>query len=132
MLSNFYALADDKLHHFRGRKPDTAGDGWFAAFDSPATAVRCGTALVDAVERLGVQLPVGVQTGECEVLGETYNGIAVHLDARVASAAEPGQVLVSATVKDLVAGSGLRFEDLGLRMQKGVPDEWRLFGVARA
>ena len=132
LLSRFYALADDKLHHFRGRKLDTAGDGLFAAFDGPARAVRCGTALVEAVRPLGVRLRVGVHTGECEVLGEKYSGIAVHLGARVASAAEPSQVLVSSTVKDLVVGSGLHFEDLGPRTLKGVPDEWRLFRVARA
>ena len=131
LLSRFYALADDKLHHFRGRKLDTAGDGLFAAFDGPARAVRCGAALVEAVQSLGVQLRVGVHTGECEVLGEKYSGLAVHLGARVASAAEPGQVLVSSTVKDLVVGSGLHFEDLGLRTLKGVPDEWRLFATMR-
>ena len=131
LLSRFYALADDKLHHFRGRKLDTAGDGLFAAFDGPARAVRCGAALVEAVQSLGLQLRVGVHTGECEVLGEKYSGLAVHLGARVASAAEPGQVLVSSTVKDLVVGSGLHFEDLGLRTLKGVPDEWRLFATMR-
>jgi class 3 adenylate cyclase len=84
------------------------------------------------VQPLGARLRVGVHTGECEVLGEKYSGIAVHLGARVASAAEPSQVLVSSTVKDLVVGSGLHFEDLGPRTLKGVPDQWRLFGVARA
>jgi pimeloyl-ACP methyl ester carboxylesterase len=132
LLSKFYALADDKLRLFRGRKLDTAGDGLFAAFDGPARAVRCGTALAEAVRSLGVQLRVGVHTGECEVLGDKYSGIAVHLGARVASAAQPGQVLVSSTVKDLVVGSGIQFEDLGPRALKGVPDEWRLFGVAHA
>jgi len=132
LLSRFYALADEKLHHFRGRKLDTAGDGLFAAFDGPARAVRCGMALVEGVQPLGARLRVGVHTGECEVLGEKYSGIAVHLGARVASAAEPSQVLVSSTVKDLVVGSGLHFEDLGPRTLKGVPDQWRLFGVARA
>lgn len=132
LLSRFYALADEKLHYFRGCKLDTAGDGLFAAFDGPARAVRCGTALVEGVQSLGVRLRVGVHTGECEVLGEKYSGIAVHLGARVASAAEPSQVLVSSTVKDLVVGSGLHFEDLGPRTLKGVPDQWRLFGVARA
>lgn len=132
LLSTFYALADGKLHHFRGRKLDTAGDGLFAAFDGPARAVRCGAALAEAVQSLGVQLRVGVHTGECEVLGGKYSGIAVHLGARVASVAMPGQVLVSSTVKDLVVGSGIHFEDLGLRALKGVPDEWRLFGVVRA
>jgi class 3 adenylate cyclase len=132
LLSRFYALADDKLHFFRGRKLDTAGDGLFAAFDGPARAVRCGAALVEAVQPLGVQLRVGVHTGECEVLGDKYSGIAVHLGARVASAADPSQVLVSSTVRDLVVGSGLQFEDLGPRTLKGMPDQWRLFSVARA
>jgi len=132
VLSSFYALADDKLHHFRGRKLDTAGDGLFAAFDGPARAVRCGAVLAKTVQSLGLRLRVGVHTGECEVLGEKYSGMAVHLGARVASAAEPDQVLVSSTVKDLVVGSGIHFEDLGLRALKGVADEWRLFGVVRA
>jgi pimeloyl-ACP methyl ester carboxylesterase len=128
-LSNFYSLADDKLHHFRGRKLDTAGDGLFAAFDGPARAVRCGAALARAVQPLGLQLRVGVHTGECEVFGEKYSGMAVHLGARVASAAEPGQVLVSSTVKNLVVGSGIEFEDLGRRALKGVPGEWHLFAT---
>jgi len=132
VLSRFYALSDEKLHRFRGRKLDTAGDGLFAAFDGPARAVRCGAALVDAVQSLDIRLRVGVHTGECEVLGEKYTGIAVHLGARVASAAEPGQVLVSSTVRDLVVGSGLRFKDLGLQALKGVPEQWRLFATAPA
>jgi pimeloyl-ACP methyl ester carboxylesterase len=132
LLLRFYSLADNKLNHFRGRKLDAAGDGLFAAFDGPARAVRCGCALAEAVQSLGVRLRVGVHTGECEVFGEKYSGIAVHLGARVASAAMPGQVLVSSTVKDLVVGSGIHFEDLGLRALKGVSDEWRLFGVVSA
>jgi pimeloyl-ACP methyl ester carboxylesterase len=127
LLASFYALVDDKLEHFRGRLLDTAGDGVFAAFDGPARAVRCGAALVHAVEALGMRVRVGVHTGECEVLGNKYSGIAVHLGARVAAAAEPGQVVVTSTVKDLVVGSGLQFADLGRRALKGVPEEWRLF-----
>jgi pimeloyl-ACP methyl ester carboxylesterase len=127
LLLQFYAMVDGKLHHFRGRKLDTAGDGLFAAFDGPARAARCGAALVGAAKALSLQIRVGVHTGECEVLGEKYSGIAVHLGARVASAAEPGQVLVTSTVKDLVVGSGIHFEDLGPRTLKGVPDQWRLF-----
>jgi pimeloyl-ACP methyl ester carboxylesterase len=127
LLLQFYAMVDGKLHHFRGRKLDTAGDGLFAAFDGPARAARCGAALVEAAKALSLQIRVGVHTGECEVLGEKYSGIAVHLGARVASAAEPGQVLVTSTVKDLVVGSGIHFEDLGPRTLKGVPDQWRLF-----
>jgi pimeloyl-ACP methyl ester carboxylesterase len=127
LLLRFYALAEDKLRHFRGRLLDTAGDGLFAAFDGPARAVRCGAALADEAQSIGLQLRVGVHTGECEVFGDKYSGIAVHLGARVAAAAEPGQVLVTSTVKDLVAGSGLQFGDLGLRTLKGVPEQWRLF-----
>jgi pimeloyl-ACP methyl ester carboxylesterase len=129
VLAGFYALADDKLRHFRGRKLDTAGDGLFAAFDGPARAVRCGAALARAVQPLGVQLRVGVHTGECEVLGEKYSGMAVHLGARVASLAEPGQVLVSSTVKNLVVGSGIEFEDLGRHALRGVPGDWHLFAA---
>ncbi len=130
LLARFYALADEKLQRFRGRKLDTAGDGLFAAFDGPARAVRCGAALVEAVGAHGVQLRVGVHTGECEVLGDKYSGIAVHLGARVASAADPGQVLVTSTVKDLVAGSGIGFEDLGPRRLKGLTEDWRLYRLA--
>lgn len=127
LLSRFYDIADEKLKQFRGRKLDTAGDGLFASFDGPARAVRCGEALCRAMRDLGVQLRVGVHTGECEVLGDKYSGIAVHLGARIASAAEPCQVLVSSTVKDLVVGSGIQFQDLGPRTLKGVPEQWRLF-----
>ncbi|KPK04400.1 MAG: hypothetical protein AMJ64_13835 [Betaproteobacteria bacterium SG8_39] len=127
LLERFYALASEKLKYFRGRLLDSAGDGLFAAFDGPARAVRCGAALAEVVQALGVQLRVGVHTGECEVLGEKYSGIAVHLGARVASAAEPGQVLVTSTVKDLVVGSGLRFEALGPRTLKGVAEPWVLY-----
>lgn len=132
LLINFYALADDKLHHFRGRKLDTAGDGMFAVFDGPARAVRCGAALAHAVQALGVQLRVGVHTGECEVLGDKVSGMAVHVGARVASVAMPGQVLVTSTVKTLVVGSGIAFESLGAHVLKGVPDEWHLFAAATA
>jgi pimeloyl-ACP methyl ester carboxylesterase len=130
LLERFYALAGEKLNHFRGRLLDTAGDGLFAAFDGPARAVRCGAALAEAVRALGVRLRVGVHTGECEVLGEKYSGIAVHLGARVAGAAEPGEVLVTSTVKDLVVGSGLRFEDLGPRALKGVAEPWALYRLS--
>ena len=131
-LGAFYALADEKLRHFRGRKLDTAGDGLFAAFDGPARAVRCGASLARAVEALGLRLRVGVHTGECEVLGEKYSGMAVHLGARVAGVAEPGQVLVSSTVKNLVVGSGLAFADAGTHALKGVPGEWQLFAATAA
>ena len=127
VLERFYALADGRLRVFRGRKLDTAGDGLFAAFDGPARAVRCGVELCTGASALGLQLRVGVHTGECEVLGEKYSGIAVHLGARVAASAEPGQVVVSSTVKDLVAGSGITFRDLGMRELRGVPGAWNLY-----
>lgn len=130
LLSRFYAIADEKLKQFRGRKLDTAGDGLFAAFDGPARAVRCGEALCAAVASLGVQLRVGVHTGECEILGDKLSGIAVHLGARVAAQAEPGEVLVTSTVKDLVAGSGIAFTDRGEHSLKGLPDRWRLYHAA--
>lgn len=132
ILANFYAVADDKLRHFRGRKLDTAGDGLFAAFDGPARAVRCGASLTRAMQALGLQLRVGVHTGECEVLGDKYSGIAVHVGARVAAVANAGQVLVSSTVKNLVVGSGIRFADLGQHPLKGVPGEWHLFAAEAA
>jgi class 3 adenylate cyclase len=130
LLERFYALADEKLKHFRGRLLDRAGDGLFAAFDGPARAVRCGAALVEAMDTLGLKLRVGVHTGECEVLGDKYSGIAVHLGARVAGVAEPGQVLVTSTVKDLVVGSGIRFEELGPRTLKGVAEPWALYRLS--
>jgi pimeloyl-ACP methyl ester carboxylesterase/class 3 adenylate cyclase len=127
MLSRFHTLAEEKVKLFGGRRLDTAGDGLFASFDGPARAVRCGTALCAAAESLGAKLRVGVHTGECEVFGDKFSGIAVHVGARVAAASEPGQVLVTSTVKELVVGSGIRFADLGPRTLKGVPDEWRLY-----
>jgi class 3 adenylate cyclase len=129
LQSRFHALADEKLRHFRGRMLDTAGDGLYAAFDGPARAARCGAALAHGVEALGVRLRVGVHTGECEVLEDKYAGIAVHVGARIAALAQPGEVLVSSTVKDLVAGSGLRFEERGEHVLKGVPGQWRLFAA---
>ena len=118
-----------ELERFRGREIDTAGDGFFAAFDGPARAIRCACAAVDAVEELGLGIRAGVHTGECEVRGDTLSGIAVHIGARVAGQARSGEVLVSSTVKDLVAGSGILLEDRGTAVLKGVPGEWRLFVV---
>lgn len=132
LLAAFYALADDKLRHFRGRLIDRAGDGLFASFDGPARAVRCGAALAEAVHGLGVRLRVGVHTGECELLDDKLSGIAVHVGARIAGLAEPGQVLVSSTVNKLVVGSGLRFDDRGRHALKGVPGDWHLFAATAA
>ncbi len=123
------AMARRELETFGGRLVDTAGDGLFAAFDGPARAVRCACALVGAVRRLGVEIRAGIHTGECELLGEKLGGIAVHIGARIAALAQPGEVLVSSTVKDLVAGSGIRFVYRGAQQLRGVPDEWRIYTV---
>jgi class 3 adenylate cyclase len=115
---------------FRGREVDTAGDGFFATFDGPARAVRCAAAIVDAVRSLGVDVRAGVHTGEIEQANGSARGIAVHVGARIAAAARPGEVLVSSTVKDIVAGSGLAFEERGERTLDGVPGSWRLYAAA--
>jgi class 3 adenylate cyclase len=119
-----------ELERFRGREVDTAGDGFFAAFDGPARAVRCAISAGEAVRELGVEIRAGIHTGECELDGPKFRGIAVHTGARIASLAGPGEVLVSQTVKDLVSGSGLSFEDRGVHELKGVPGEWRLYAAA--
>lgn len=132
LLLAHHEMARRELETFSGRLVDTAGDGLFAAFDGPARAVRCACALVDAVRRLGVEIRAGIHTGECELLGERLGGIAVHIGARIAALSQPGEVLVSSTVKDLVAGSGIRFVDRGMQRLKGVPDEWRIYAVELA
>ncbi len=127
VLERHQRLVDREIGRHRGRLIKTTGDGALAAFDGPARAVRAGMALRDAAPaELGVQLRAGVHTGECEVIGEDLGGIGVHIAARVQAAAEPGEVLVSSTVKDLVVGSGLRFADRGAHTLKGVPGTWRL------
>jgi len=127
LLARYYEAADTALNRFRGRKLDTAGDGLFASFDGPARAVRCGMALHDAAASLGVQLRVGIHTGECEAIGEKLGGIAVHIGARIASHANPGEILVSSTVKALTVGSGLTYADKGIHKLKGIDDDWQLF-----
>jgi pimeloyl-ACP methyl ester carboxylesterase len=129
-LQEFYGLARRELERFRGREIDTAGDGYFATFDGPARAVRCAQTITREVSQLGLSLRAGLHTGEVEIVGDKVGGIAVHIGARIASHAAPGEVVVSNTVKDLVAGSGLQFEDRGLRPLKGVPGEWRLYRAA--
>ena len=130
LVEGYYLLARRELTRFRGREVDTAGDGFFASFDGPARAVRCAEAIAAGVRSLGIEIRAGLHTGECEVIGDKVGGIAVHIGARVASLARAGEVLVSSTVKDLVAGSGISFEDRGTQTLKGVPGEWRLFAVA--
>jgi pimeloyl-ACP methyl ester carboxylesterase/class 3 adenylate cyclase len=129
LLERHHAVVREQLAQFRGREIDTAGDGFLAAFDGPARGIRCACAVVREVHRLGLEIRAGLHTGECEVVGEKLAGIAVHLGARVAALAEAGEVFVSATVKDLVAGSGIAFEDRGTQILKGVPGEWRLYAV---
>jgi class 3 adenylate cyclase len=126
-----HAVVRALLDRFRGRELDTAGDGFFAAFDGPIRAIRCAAAIGDGVRDLGLEVRAGLHTGECEIVGEKLGGIAVNIGARVAARARPGEVLVSSTVKDLVAGSGLAFEDRGEHELKGIPGEWRLYAVER-
>jgi class 3 adenylate cyclase/pimeloyl-ACP methyl ester carboxylesterase len=132
LLAEHHRLVRRQLARFRGRELDTAGDGFFASFDGPARAIRCASAIAESVREIGLEVRAGLHTGECELIDGKVAGIAVHIGARVAAEAEPGEVLVSSTVKDLVAGSGLRFEERGERELKGVPGPWRLFAVASA
>ena len=129
LVQRHHTIVRGLLARYRGTEVDTAGDGFFATFDGPARAVRCALAIVDGVRPLGIEVRAGVHTGEVETINEKVGGIAVNIGARVATLAEPSQVLVSQTVKDLVAGSGLVFEDAGEHELKGVPDRWRLYRV---
>lgn len=132
LLESHHAIVRRQLLRFRGREIDTAGDGFLAAFDGPARAIRCACAVVDGVRDLGLSIRVGLHTGECEITDGKVAGIAVHTGARVAAQAAAGEVLVSSTVRDLVAGSGITFNDRGIRELKGIPGEWRLFAVEHA
>ncbi len=129
LLRSHDAQVRRQLERFQGRELNTMGDGFLATFDGPARAIRCATAICDAVRALGLEVRTGVHTGEVEMTDADIAGIAVHLAARVAAAAGPGEVLVSRTVVDLVAGSGLSFADRGTHALKGVPGEWQLFAV---
>jgi class 3 adenylate cyclase len=120
LLARHHAAVRRELERFRGREVDTAGDGFLATFDGPARAIRCAVAIRDAVRALGLELRAGLHTGECELLGDKVAGIAVHTGARISALAGAGEVLVSATVRDLVSGSGLVFEDRGEHEMKGV------------
>jgi pimeloyl-ACP methyl ester carboxylesterase len=130
LLDSHHTGIREQLTRFRGREIDTAGDGFLAAFDGPARGVRCAGAIVREMRRLGLEIRAGLHTGECEILGDKLSGIAVHTGARVASVARAGEVLVSSTVKDLVAGSGITFEDRGIQVLKGLPGEWHLYAAA--
>ena len=129
LLEQHHSIVRNELVRFRGVEVDTAGDGFFATFDGPARAIHCACAIRDAVAKIGLTIRAGLHTGECEVMINKFSGIAVHIGARVMEKANPGEVLVSNTVKDLVAGSGIHFNDRGLNTLKGIPGDWRLFLV---
>jgi class 3 adenylate cyclase len=129
LLAAHHGRVRAQLARFRGVELDTAGDGFFARFDGPARAIRCAQAIRDAMCDIGLQVRLGLHAGECEVLDGKVTGIAVAIGARVSARAAAGEVLVSQTVKDLVAGSGIAFEDRGLAELKGVPGQWRLYAV---
>jgi class 3 adenylate cyclase len=132
LLDAHDAIVRSQLNRFRGREVNTSGDGFLAMFDGPQRAIRCAMAIRDAVQALGIQVRAGLHTGECEVRGDDIGGIGVHIGARVSALAGPNDVLVSSTLRDLVIGSGLQFDERGAHQLKGVPGEWRLFAVASA
>jgi class 3 adenylate cyclase len=131
LLDAHHAILRAELDRFGGREIATTGDGVFATFTGPARAISCACAMRDAVRSLGIDIRVGLHTGEVETVGQDLAGIAVHIGARVAAAAQPGEVLVSRTVADLVAGSGIPFRDRGTHLLKGVPGTWQLYAVHR-
>jgi class 3 adenylate cyclase len=129
LLQEHHALVRKELARFRGREVNIVGDSFIAIFDGPARAVHCACKIRDAVTQLGIEIRAGLHTGEIELLKDDIGGIAVHIGARVAGAAQPSEVLVSSTVRDLVAGSGISFVDRGARPLKGVPGERQLFAA---
>jgi class 3 adenylate cyclase len=130
LLDAHDAVVRSQLARFRGREVNRSGDGFLAMFDGPQRAIRCAMAIRDAVQALGIEVRAGLHTGECEVRGDDIGGIGVHIGARVSALARPNEVLVSSTLRDLVIGSGLEFEERGAHALKGVPGKWRLFAVA--
>ena len=130
VLNSYYTIVRKELARYRGKETNTIGDGFLATCDGPARAVRCATAITLAVRELGIEVRAGVHTGECELMGDNIGGVAVHAGARIMAKAEPGRVVVSRTVKDLVVGSGINFENAGIHQLKGLPGEWPLFVVS--
>jgi class 3 adenylate cyclase len=130
LLDAHDAVVRSQLTRFRGREVSTSGDGFLATFDGPQRAIRCAMAIRDAVQALGIEVRAGLHTGECEIRGNDIGGIAVHIGARISALAGPSEVLVSSTLRDLVYGSGLEFDDRGAHQLKGVPGEWHLLAVA--
>ncbi len=129
LLEAHHTKVRDLLVRFNGREVDCAGDGFFATFGTATSAIACGQAITTSVRSLGLEVRAGLHTGECEHLDGAVRGIAVHTAARLTRLAQPGEVLVTATVRDVVAGSGIRFEDRGERELRGVPGPWRLYAV---
>jgi len=129
LLETHHGIVRRELERHRGREVKTIGDGFLATFDGPARSIRCACDIRDGVRPLGIEIRVGLHTGECELMRDDVRGLAVHIGARVMANAGPGEVVVSSTVRDLVAGSGLRFVDRGPHDLQGVPGEWRLFVV---
>ena len=132
LLDLHHALVRRALMSFRGREIDTAGDGFFAAFDSPDLAIHCACAIADTVHKLGIAVRAGLHIGECEVMDKKLGGLTVHICARVVMLACADEVLVSGTMKDLVVGSGFSFQDRGFHSLKGVPGDWHLYAVNRS
>jgi class 3 adenylate cyclase len=130
LLERHHELVREALSYHRGREVKTIGDGFLATFDGPARAIRCAREIVASADQLGIKIRAGLHTGECELLGDDIGGIAVHIAARVSALAHADEILVSRTVRDLVAGSGLNFEDRGCHVLKGVPDAWQLLAVS--
>jgi class 3 adenylate cyclase len=130
LLEAHHAAVRQALSVFRGQEVDTAGDGFYATFDGPARAIHCARAIRDAVRKLGLSIRIGLHTGECEIKGDKLVGIAVHIGARIAAKATADQILVSQTVRDLVAGSGIEFHDYGMHSLKGIPQTWHLYSTA--
>jgi pimeloyl-ACP methyl ester carboxylesterase len=127
VLNSYYVIVRKELARFRGNETNTTGDAFLATFDGPARAIRCALTIAHGVKQLGIDVRAGVHTGECELMGDNIGGLAVHIGARIMAKAKPGSVFVSGTVKDLVSGSGIDFQDQGVHELKGVPGEWRLF-----
>jgi class 3 adenylate cyclase len=129
LLADHHAIVRESLPRFRGRQIRSTGDGVFAAFDTPTRAIQCANAIGERVHRIGIEVRAGVHTGECELVGDVLEGVAVHIAARIAGAADGNEVLVSSTPKELVAGSTIAFTDRGFHVFKGLPGEWHLFSV---
>ena len=129
LLEQHHAIVRRELLRFKGCEIDTAGDGFFATFDRPANAIQCAHNIINSVRELSIEIRAGLHLGECEITDKAVRGITVHIGARVVAKAEGGEVLVSSTVKDTVAGSDIRFKERGSHVLKGIPGEWNLFAV---